>query len=260
MNVLRLIVLGCFVFLAACRSLIFHPGPNDPGLREQYETRRFEIASHGQTIEGWWLDNPSARNDIVLLYFGGNAEDVLYTASSVAKLDARTVLFTNYRGYGKSTGKANQEALYEDGLAVYEYALSKGARPERVVVMGRSLGSGVASMLAGSREVKGAVLITPFDSISAVAADNFPKLSVSLLLGSSFLPSVEWARKAKAPALLLAAERDGLIPPQHARNLAEAWAGETEFHVLPAVGHNDISNSSDYYPLINEFLARGAPD
>lgn len=245
----------CLMGLSGCRSMVFHPVPNDSALRQRFESNRFELASDGQTIEGWRIENTGARNDLAVLYFGGNAEDVLYTARSAAKLDAREVLFANYRGYGRSTGKANQRALYDDGLALYQYALGKGIRPERIVVMGRSLGSGVATMLAGAREVRGAVLITPYDSISAVAKDHFPRLAVSLLVGNSFLPSVEWARKARAPALLLAGEIDQVIPPQHARELSEAWAGKSELHVLPYVGHNDISQSPDYYPLINRFLA-----
>ncbi len=154
-----LLLLACVIGLPGCRSMVFHPVQNAPTLRQRYESNRFEIASHGQTIEGWQIENPAARNDLVILYFGGNAEDVLYTAGSVAKLDARQMFVTNYRGYGRSTGKAGERALYDDGRALYEYAISKGARPDRIVVMGRSLGSGVAAMLAGSREVSGAVLI-----------------------------------------------------------------------------------------------------
>ena len=238
--------------------MVFHPVQNEAGLRQRYAPNRFEIASHGETIEGWRIENPGANNDLVVLYFGGNAEDVLYTAGSAAKVDARVVFLSNYRGYGRSTGKASEQALYDDGLAVYDYAIGKGARPDHIVVMGRSLGSGVAAMLAGSRELKGAVLITPYDSLSSVAKGMYPGFAVSLLVGNSFLPSVDWARKAKAPALMLAGELDSLIPPSHARRLSEAWAGKSELHVLPAVGHNDISQSPDYYRLINAFLAGAA--
>jgi uncharacterized protein len=248
-----LFALACAVGLGGCRSMLFHPAPNDPALRQRYESNRFEIISHGQAIEGWRLENTGAPSDVVILYFGGNAEDVLYTAASMVKLDARVVLLMNYRGYGRSTVKPGERAVYEDGLAVYEYAMSEGVRPDRIVVMGRSLGSGVAAMIAGSREVRGAVLITPYDSISSVAKEQYPGFAMSFLVGNSFLPSVDWARKAKVPALLLAGERDELIPPLHARRLSYARAGKSELHVLPSVDHNDISQSLDHYPLINRF-------
>jgi pimeloyl-ACP methyl ester carboxylesterase len=120
-------------------------------------------------------------------------------------------------------------------------------------VMGRSLGSGVASMLAGSRAVRAAVLITPFDSLAAVAAGHYPIFPVRLLLRHPF-PSEDWARKARAPALILAAERDDIVPARHAKRLAEAWAGTPEVHVLAGTGHNDIETSPDYYRLIRRFL------
>jgi uncharacterized protein len=256
-----LIAVGAVAYVAVCALLfftqenaIFAPGPNDARLRQQHARNRVEIPGHGVTIEGWWLENPDATNEIVILYFGGNAEDVLYTAETLRDLNARRMLVTNYRGYGESTGNAGQEALYEDGLSAYDYALSRGARPDQIVVMGRSLGSGVASMLAGSRPLKAAVLITPFDDLASVAAGHYPYIPVRWLLRHPFR-STDWAAKAHAPALLLAAASDFIIPASHAARLAEAWAGGAELHVLPGTGHNDIEQNPDYYRLINEFFA-----
>jgi uncharacterized protein len=248
-------LVGAVAFIPGCAdSLIFHPAPNDAQLRRQYEPLRVDIASHGATVEGWWVENPAAVHDSVILYFGGNAEDVLYMAGTISRFDARRMLVVNYRGYGESTGKPGQRALYDDGLAVYEYALKSGVRADQIVVMGRSLGSGVASMVAGSKPVRAAILITPYDSLAAVAAEHFPKVAVSLLLRHPF-PSTDWARKAHAPALMLAAEHDTIIPSDRARRLAEAWAGEARFQVLPNTGHNDIQLSPDFYRSINDFLA-----
>ena len=106
----------------------------------------------------------TVENTTVILYFGGNGEDVLRTATTSQKLDARKLLFVNYRGYGRSTGKPGQAALYEDASSIYDYAIGRGISPESIVVMGRSLGSAPASMLAGCRPVRAAILITPFDN------------------------------------------------------------------------------------------------
>jgi len=141
----------------------------------------------------------------------------------------------------------------ESGLAVYDYAIKRGVSAEHVVVMGRSLGSGVASMLAGARSVGAAVLITPYDSLSAVAAGHYPFLPVRLLLRHPF-PSSDWAKRTRAPALLLAAEHDDVVPAIHAQKLFEVWAGPKQIHVLAQTGHNDIEMHADYYRLINEFL------
>jgi pimeloyl-ACP methyl ester carboxylesterase len=243
----------CALLYFGQEKSIFFPRPNDPQLRQRWAAERFEIATSGATLEGWWIENPQATTQAVVLYFGGNAEDVLYTASAASNIDARAVVVVNYRGYGGSTGKPGQQALYDDGLAIYDYAIKRGAQPEHIVVMGRSLGSGVASMLAGARPVHAAVLITPFDSLASVAAGHYPFLPVRLLLRHPF-PSTDWARRTKAPALIIAAERDLVVPAAHARTLFDAWAGAKQLHVLPQTGHNDIEMHPDYYKLNDEFL------
>jgi pimeloyl-ACP methyl ester carboxylesterase len=240
----------CAMLFFTQESAIFYPGPNDASLVQQHAKSRIEIGS----LEGWWVENPAATNDLVILYFGGNAEDILYTAGTLPLLGARRMLVVNYRGYGASKGRPGQRELYEDGLAIYDYAVSTGVRPDQVVVMGRSLGSGVASMLAGSRDVRAAVLVTPFDSLAAVAAGHYPIFPVRLLMRHPF-PSADWARKARAPALILAAERDDIVPARHAKRLSEAWAGDAQFHLLAGTGHNDIEQSPGYYLRIREFLA-----
>jgi fermentation-respiration switch protein FrsA (DUF1100 family) len=258
--VLGILTVGAIVWLALCamlfltqESAIFYPGPNDARLVQQHVNGRVEIGS----LEGWWVENPAASNDLVILYFGGNAEDVLYTAGTLPSIGARRMLVVNYRGYGASKGRPGQKELYEDGLAIHDYVVGSGVRADHVVVMGRSLGSGVASMLAGSRDVRAAILITPFDSLAAVAAGHYPIFPVRLLLRHPF-PSVDWARKARAPALILAAERDDIVPARHAKRLSEAWAVETEVHVLAGAGHNDVETNVDYYRLIRRFLGISA--
>lgn len=256
-----IVVVGGYTLICALlyfgqESAIFFPRPNDPQLRQRYAAERFAIATPGATLEGWWIENPQATTPAVVLYFGGNAEDVLYTASQASNIDARAVVVVNYRGYGSSTGKPGQQALYDDGLALYDYAIKAGVPAGHIVVMGRSLGSGVASMLAGARPVRAAILITPFDSLASVAAGHYPFMPVRLLLRHPF-PSTDWAGRTHAAALIVAAEHDSVVPAAHARKLFDAWAGKKQFHVLPQTGHNDIDMHPDYYRLINEFLAAG---
>ena len=74
-----------------------------------------------------------------------------------------------------------------------------------------------------------------------------------LLLRHPF-PSTQWAGRTQAPALILAAEHDTVVPAAHAQMLFEAWAGEKRMHVLAGTGHNDIERHPLYYRLINEFL------
>jgi pimeloyl-ACP methyl ester carboxylesterase len=103
------------------------------------------------------------------------------------------------------------------------------------------------------------VLVTPFDSLVAVAARHYWFLPVRLLLRHRF-PSTQWAAQTQAPALVLAAERDFVVPPAHARALHEAWHGPKQFHLLADVGHNNIELNPSYYELINQFLGSVRPN
>lgn len=258
---INLLVAGAGAFVVLCAllywrqdNLIFFPRANDALLLQQLQANRVEIRIPEGRLEGWWAHNPKADSQRVILYFGGNAEDVLYTASMAPLFDAQRLLVVNYRGYGRSSGKPSQKALYDDGLAIYEYVVKSGVSPDDIVVMGRSLGSGVAAMLAGSRPVGGAILITPFDSLAAVAAGHYPAFPVRWLLRHPFR-SVDWAKQTNAPALIIAGAQDTIVPAVHAQRLHDAWTGAKQMHTLDGFGHNDIEQHPQYYRLINEFLS-----
>jgi uncharacterized protein len=248
------------LYLAACLllfwrqdTLIFFRVQNDVGLRSQHQQSHITIDSHGQTLDGWWLRDPDDARPLIL-YFGGNADDVLYSADKLRASNLGSVLAFNYRGYGRSTGEPSQASLYEDALSIYDYAIGHGASPKQIVLVGRSLGSGVATMLAAHRSVAAVVLITPFDSLASVGAGHYPFFPVRLILRHPF-PSDEWARDARAPVLILAAELDQIVPPVHAQRLFDRWAGPKQFHLLEGVGHNDIDFHRNYFPLIEDFIA-----
>lgn len=244
----------CLLLFVFQDRLIFHPRPNDQRLVREWLPHRVEIPAGNSTIEGWWAKNRDAPTAITVLYFGGNAEDVLYTATTAPLLEARQVLVTNYRGYGANTGRPGQDALFEDALAVYDYAVGQAqVDSQEIVLMGRSLGTGVATWIAANRPVRAAILVTPYDSILMVAQRHYGFAPVHWLLRHRF-PSDELARCATVPALMIAGERDFIIPPAHATRLHEAWAGEKELYILKGAGHNNIEQHPDYYRLVNTFL------
>jgi uncharacterized protein len=256
---LAAIALGAFVLLCVLLyvrqdRLLFYPRPNDVALREHWKGKRIQITSGEHVLEGWWADGGSPESETVVLYFGGNAEDVLGTARIAGRLACKRMLVVNYRGYGGTKGRPGQEALYADALAIHDYAIGAGhAEPQNIVVMGRSLGSGMAAMLAARRSVHAAVLITPYDSILAVASHHYSWFPVARLLRHPF-PSAEWARQARVPALFLIARNDVVIPPSHGQALAASWAGAKTVRLLEGVGHNDIELHPTYYEEINSFL------
>lgn len=246
----------CFLLFLQQDSVLFYPRPNDSALLAQREADRIEIPGASVPLEGWWSENPTSATPFVMLYFGGNAEDVLYTAGMARRFEVRRMLVVNYRGYGRTQGTPSEAALFEDALHVYDYLTEHaGVEAEHLIVMGRSLGSGVATMLAANRAVRAAVLVTPFDSMAAVAAAHYPIFPVKLLLRHRF-DSAGFAARINVPALILGAQNDRVIPPIHAQRLAQAWSGEAKLAVLQGVGHNDLEQHPDYFSSINQFLLK----
>ena len=244
----------CLLLYLQQDSVLFYPRPNDSALLAQRQADRVELPGTSVPLEGWWSENPASTTPFVMLYFGGNAEDVLYTAGFSQRFEVRRMLVVNYRGYGRTQGSPSEAALFEDALYIYDYVIQQtGADRNNVIVMGRSLGSGVATMLAANRPVRAAILITPFDSMAALAAAHYPIFPVKLLLRHRF-DSASYASQIKVPALILGAQHDRVIPPVHAQRLAAAWSGAAKFSVLQGVGHNDIEQHPEYFSLINQFL------
>jgi pimeloyl-ACP methyl ester carboxylesterase len=127
-----------------------------------------------------------------------------------------------------------------------------------VVVMGRSLGSGVAVQLAAARPIERLVLVTPFDSLVNVAREYFRWLPVGLLLRDRF-DSVQWAAQVSAPVRVVIAADDEIIPRARAEALVKAFpASQVSVEVVPGVGHNTLDASPLYLPSVAAFLS-GAP-
>lgn len=183
-----------------------------------------------------------------LIYFGGNAEDVTRTLPQFATaFPDHAVYMPHYRGYGGSSGQPTETALHQDALAVFEMVREK--HPE-ILLVGRSLGSGVAIRLAAGKQVSRLVLITPFDSILNVARQKFFFMPVRLLLLDTY-ESWRYAPLVQAPTLILAADRDEIIPMKSTLALHEAFTpGVVALRILGGADHNSISNRADYMPAI----------
>jgi fermentation-respiration switch protein FrsA (DUF1100 family) len=261
-----LAVLHALVYFAQGR-LIFFPQPLDEAVRAAVhravpDARELELrTSDQQTLHGWYLPNGApARNAPVLIYFGGNAEEVSHVALEAAELRGVSLVLVNYRGYGRSTGQPGEQALFADALKIYDHvAALPGVDAKRIIVMGRSLGSGVATYLASRRPVAAVVLVTPYDSMAAVGRAHYPFLLVGLLLKHPF-DSVQRAPGIDAPMLAVIAGADAIIPPRHAQALVKAWRGPASSAVFPAAGHNDIGLQPAYWPAIRDFIRKTAID
>jgi pimeloyl-ACP methyl ester carboxylesterase len=254
-----LIALGLLYFFQD--ALIFFPQPTPAESHARFQSHAYRVEHDGLTLEGWLVRGTVTPDRPLLVYYGGNAEEVSANLWDIERYAAGAYLFMNYRGYGGSGGRPSQKALCRDALHILDQVTARESIPlDRIVLMGRSLGSGVAVHVAANRPVRGVVLVTPFDSLTNVARHHYPIFPVRLLLKHPF-NSLALAPGIKTSALMLIAERDEVIPTELAVNLSRAWGGPVRTLVIPAAGHNDIQSDSRYWEAINAFLAappRGA--
>ena len=209
----------------------------------------FLQAADGTRLHAWHFK--SDTDAPLVLYFGGNAEEVSWMIEQLAYRKTKTAwLLVDYRGYGASGGAPSEEALSSDALAWYDFAAKEA---KRVYAFGRSLGSGVAVHLAAERRLDGIILVTPYDSMTAVARHHYPLLPVSLLLRHRF-DSLSLAPKVSIPLLCIAATHDQVVPVEHARRLYDAWSGPKRWLQVPG-SHNNTDDQPEYWPAIEAFLA-----
>jgi pimeloyl-ACP methyl ester carboxylesterase len=236
------------VLYVAQRSMMYLPVPENPAdnLAVEY------VDVDGARLKVW-IVNPG--RPLAALYFGGNAEDVYFNAADFAThLPEHAVYLVNYRGYGGSSGTPTEAALFADALVLFD---SLSARHEAVDTIGRSLGSGVAVYLASQRPVRRLALVTPFDSVLAMARRLYPVYPVDWMLKDPF-DSVAYAGGITAPVCLLVAGRDTMVPPEHAERLAAAFTRAPSQSVLiEGAGHNDITAYPSYWRSLVRCLMPG---
>lgn len=255
---LTLVIIGyaglCALIFFLQERMLFFPRPCDPRAVTQLEPWQRSIETAQATLSGWLIPARDPGNAPLVFYFGGNAEDVSVTGIEVsARADANFVLM-NYRGYGESDGAPSERALFADALNVYDTLIDTTLHNGKVVAFGRSLGSGVAVYLASQRRIDAVVLATPYDSIRNVARRHYPWLPVSALIRHPF-DSLTLAPSLDIPALFVVAERDEIIPPAHAQQLADNWGGPTQWILISGASHNSIGADTRYWESIREFLS-----
>lgn len=256
-----IILIGLLVYIAVCvmtylrqRQLLYYPTPRPqveliqpPG--SVFKIEEMSVSSGEETLRLWRL-NPG--HDQAVLYYGGNSEEVLYGRELFEELfKDRTVYLTNYRGYSGSSGSPSEKGFYEDGLSVYD-AIT--ADHQSIAIIGRSIGSAVATHVAARREVERVVLVTPMDSVEALAQAVYPLLPVKWLLKDRF-HSTHDATLMTSPVLVVIAADDMIVPRQNTDRLIETMGkAEVQVVVVADEDHITIATSSGYAQALRSFF------
>jgi fermentation-respiration switch protein FrsA (DUF1100 family) len=233
--------LGVLVLMYfAQRSLMYFPDP----------VRRTPASVGLPQAEEVTLDTPDGERLLVwhvvprdgkpvVLYFQGNGGGLDLRANRFRNLtsDGTGLVALNYRGYGGSTGSPTEAGLITDAQTAHAFAAARYA-PERLVLWGESLGTGVAVALAATRPVGRVLLESPYTSTVDVAASIYPIIPVRLLMKDQFR-SDERIAQVDVPVLILHGALDRIIPIRFGERLYGMVRGSKQFIRLPQADHND---------------------
>jgi pimeloyl-ACP methyl ester carboxylesterase len=213
----------------------FVAGPADYGFTHEEVSLRTD---DGVLLHAWWL--PVADAPLTAVFLHGNAGNVSYwvEAAGVFHRLGWNTLLLDYRGYGRSQGEPTEEGTYLDARAAWRHLVEeRGIDPSRLVVIGRSLGGGVATWLAEHHRIAGLVLEATFTSIADVVAGSVPLPGIRNFVRLGY-PSLERMPRLGMPLLVVHGRDDELVPFAHGRALFEAAPGPKRFVELRG-GHND---------------------
>jgi len=235
------------LYLAACaflfleqRHLMYFPTRLPPGA----EAATRPLRAQGPRV---LVSTREVAGAQAVVYFGGNGEEVSRTLPLLQRaFPDRALYLLHYRGYSGSEGSPTEAGLVSDALELFDQVHAQHAQ---VTVIGRSLGSGIAVHVASLRPAVKLVLVTPYDSIVGVAAEQYPFMPVSILMQDRY-ESFLYAPKVRVPTHIIAAARDEIIPRASTEQLLARFApGVAHMTVVADVGHNSISGDSQY-PLL----------
>ena len=232
------------LFWAFQRSLIYFPidhvpAPQGVGLSE-VEAVTFQTED-GLGLHGWFVMSPVDPAPGTIIVFNGNAGNRAYRAPLAAALrdHGYQVLLFDYRGYGGNGGAPSEAGLLADARAARAYLLGRAdVEASRLVYFGESLGGAVAIALAGEHEPAAMVLRSPFTSLVDVGRVHYPFLPVSLFLWDRF-ESIDAIGDITCPMLVVAGDRDRIVPVGQSRRLFDAARGPKELVILAGGDHND---------------------
>ena len=187
-----------------------------------------------------------------ILYFGGNGEAVEWNAGKFLEtFSGFAIYLVKYRGYGGSSGSPTERGIYSDALYIFDQL---EARHNNISVIGRSLGSGVATMLAEKRNVVRLALISPFDSAKSVAKRLYPIYPISWLLKDKY-DSMSRIDSIRTPTLMVIAEQDRVITKEHSLRLASVFPpAQIRVEMLANTGHNNLDNNQKYFEAMRQFF------
>lgn len=260
--VVAILYLGiCTLLYLNQDDLLFHPQPNTMqevaeilNATPEFDTLSF-VMNDGNRTCGYMSKDTIKEKLPLVIYFGGNAEEVSHLSDFKKYFPNTVMALINYRSFGLSQGSISEKTMFSDALEVYDKLITNPkVDASNVVVIGRSIGTGVATYLSSQRKTKATVLITPYENMIDVAFEKYPFVPISLLIKHRF-ESDKYAPNISTPMLALISANDQIIPKHHAYKLKDAWKGKTE--VLEVIeDHHSIMYNEEVWKKMEAFIKK----
>lgn len=217
----------------------------------------FFRAADGTRLHGWYL--PGETDKPLVVFCHGNAGNISHRVDNLRLLRGLglSVFIFDYRGYGRSAGKASEEGTYSDLRGAINWLQEKGWTPEQLIYFGRSVGAAIALQLALEQPPAALILESPFTSIRAMGRHHYPLLW--LLAGWAFdarYNNLAKIGRLKVPLLIFHGDRDNIVPQRMGRELFESAPQPKSFYSIPRAGHNDTYElgGERYWQQWREFI------
>lgn len=236
-------------------KLLFMPTPlpAEHRFRVDPDVKELSIEVPGARLSALHLQLPAPR--AVVFYLHGNAGnlDSWFVNADFWRRANVDLFMIDYRGYGKSSGRITSQAQLEADVRVAWAAVASRYAGQPLVLFGRSLGTGLAAGMAAELQPALTVLVSPYVSLRALAAEHYRWVPTALLRYP--MATDEWLPRVRSPVLLIHGELDALIPPSHSDRLA-ALAPHAQVLKVPGAGHNDLQLFAPYLDGLRAALQR----
>ena len=212
-------------------------------------------AKDGTKLNACWYPAAGARRVTLFLHGNaGNAADRVDHALRIREAGS-AVLVLDYRGYGKSEGRPNENGVYQDADAAYDELERKGFHADDIVVQGESLGTAIAVDLASRRPCAGLILESPMSSVQEIAAAVVPWIGPIFVRGFNSRSKIG---RVHVPLLIIHGNRDEIVPFAHGWKVFAAANEPKEFWELPGGTHNELLDAAgaEYVPRLRGFYSR----
>lgn len=252
---LYLLLCGCFYFFQ--HLFFFHPQILPAGYQfsfdQKFEEQQIKLDEKTLIDIVQFKPNDTAAKG-VLLYFHGNRQNIERYASYAKNFTRQgyECWMVDYPGYGKSTGELTQDAMQNTAIQLYKMARAKYSS-EKLIIYGKSLGTGPAAWLASVRDCKQLILETPYYSMVSLAHSLLPFMPVSWLIKINFTTG-NYFKNITAPITIFHGLQDEVIPFTNAMQLIPRMKKGDRFVPIPGGMHNDLPSKATYQAELDSLL------